>query len=161
MFSVSESVPVNDEGQIPLTRADVWHGLELKARNALPFIPAMTHCVVLREESENVFFREIIFKGDRAMQRVTLDPLQSVTFERLTGKSVGVIRNIIDEDERGQLALRFTFDLELPGVTPGSEEEVAYAREMRSEYINALKATLAAIRQLRLEGAEPANAPRG
>ena len=161
MFSVNESVPVNEEGQISLTRADIWRGLELKARNALPFIPAMTHCVVLREESENVFFREIIFKGDTAMQRVTLDPLHSVTFERLTGKSVGVIRNIIDEDERGQLVLRFTFDLELPGVTPGSEEEAAYARDMRLEYISALEATLVAIRQLKREAAEPASAPRG
>jgi hypothetical protein len=77
----------------------------------------------------------------------------------LTGKSVGVIRNIIDEDEHGQLLLRFTFNLELPGVAAGSEEEAAYAREMRSEYVSALKATLAAIRQLKLEGAEPANAP--
>ena len=119
MFSVSESLPVNEPGEIRLTRADVWRGLELKARNALPFIPAMTHCVVFREESENVFFREIVFKGDRAMQRVTLEPLQGVTFERLTGKSVGMIRNTIEEDESGALSLRFTFDLELPGVTAG------------------------------------------
>ncbi len=160
MFSVNEAVVVNEEGKVPLTRADVWRGLELKARNALPFIPAMTHCVVLSEESENVFFREIIFKGDRARQRVTLDPLHGVTFERLTGKSVGVIRNLIDEDERGELLLRFTFDLELPGVAAGSEEEAAYARDMRLEYLSALDATLAAIRQLKLEGAEPANAPR-
>ena len=159
MFSVSESVPVNEDNHVRLTRADVWHGLELKARNALPFIPAMTHCVVLREESENVFFRKIIFKGDHAMQRVTLHPLQGVTFERLTGKSVGVIRNMIEEDERGVLSLRFTFDLELPGVPAGSEEEAAYANEMRGEYLGALKATIGAIRQLKMQGAEPANAP--
>ncbi len=159
MFSVSESVPVNEDNQVRLTRADIWHGLELKARNALPFIPAMTHCVVLREESENVFFREIIFKGDRAMQRVTLEPLQGVTFERLTGKSVGVIRNMIEEDERGELSLRFTFDLELPGVPAGSEEEAAYAKEMRGEYVSALKATVGALRQLKLQGVESANAP--
>jgi hypothetical protein len=150
MFSVSESVPVNEAGQVRLTRADVWHGLELKAKNALPFIPAMTHCVVTREESDLVFFREIVFKGDRATQRVTLDPLHGVTFERLTGKSVGVIRNMIEEDGAGELSLRFTFDLELPGVEPGSEEEAAYAKEMRIEYVGALHATLAALRQLKL-----------
>lgn len=159
MFSVNESVPVNEDGQIHLTRADVWRGLELKARNALPFIPAMTHCVVVREESENVFFREIIFDGDRAMQRVTLEPMRGVTFERLTGKSVGVIRNLIDEDADGRLSLRFTFDLELPGVAAGSPEEAAYAAEMRVAYLGALNATLAALRQLKLQAAEPANAP--
>jgi hypothetical protein len=159
MFSVSESVPVNKDNETRLTRLDVWHGLELKARNALPFIPAMTHCLVLREESVNVFFREIIFKGDRAMQRVTLDPLRSVTFERLTGKSVGVIRNIIEVDERGALSLRFTFELELPGVPAGSEEEAAYANEMRGEYVSALNATIGAIRQLKMQGAERSNVP--
>jgi hypothetical protein len=151
MFSVRRSVPVNEPGTIELSRADVWAGLQLKARNALPFIPEMSHCVVVREESENVFFREIEFQGDKAFQRVTLEPLHGVTFERLTGKSTGVIRNLIEEDERGALQLTFTFDLELPGATHGGPEEIAYAEKMTGSYVDALHATLAALRQLKAE----------
>jgi hypothetical protein len=47
MFTMTRSVPVNDRGDpnIPvLNRDQVWKGLELKAENALPFVPKMTKC---------------------------------------------------------------------------------------------------------------------
>ena len=79
MIYVTNAVPINVPGEPTLTRSDVWAGLELKANNALPFVPAMTHCEVLERKDELEFDREIefrldllLFLGDRLCQREVL-----------------------------------------------------------------------------------------
>src|SRR2546422_843363 len=53
MISVSNTVAVNPPGEpVVLTRDDVWHGLTLKAENALPFVPAITECDVLERTDD-------------------------------------------------------------------------------------------------------------
>jgi len=147
MISVSSAVPVNPPGVEPqLSRDDVWQGLVLKAENALPFVPAMSRCNVL-ERSGDVIIREIEFRGDPALERVTLTPKQTVTFERLKGNVMGSIRNDIEEDENGKLSLRFSFDLLLTGVEEGSDTELRYAETMQGDYLKAAGATLAAVRR--------------
>jgi hypothetical protein len=48
MISIGRTRPLNPPGSTSfVSRADVWRGLVLKANNALPFVPAMTHCEVL------------------------------------------------------------------------------------------------------------------
>lgn len=148
MFSISRSLPVNPPGTTsPITRAEVWKGLVLKADNALPFVPQMTYCKVLERENDRQFTREIEFRGDRMKERITLDPEKKVTFERLSGPVLGTIQNFIDEDANG-LSLRFAFDLELKGAATGSQEEKDYAKNMESAYLGAVDATLAAIRKI-------------
>jgi len=115
MISLERSLPVNSPGQAHVTRADVWRGLVLKADNALPFVPAITYCKVTRRDSATQFVREIELKGDRMTERVTLAPERQVTFERLSGPVLGTIRNFIDEDAKGNLSLRFSFELEIQG----------------------------------------------
>lgn len=118
MIKVSRRIPVNEPGQPKLTRSDVWQGLVMKADNALPFVPAMTHCKVLNREGENVFVREIEFRGERCRERVTLTPQQHVRFERLDGSVLGTILNEIEDDAEG-LGLRFSFGLKLAGEADG------------------------------------------
>jgi hypothetical protein len=155
MISVSKTVPVNPPGaDVRLERADVWRGLELKANDALPFVPSMTRCEV-KERGEHLIVREIEFRGERFGERVTLEPQERVTFERTTGSVLGTIRNEILEEAPGQLELRFSFDLVLDGVEPGSQQETDYADTMRDDYLAAVDATLAAIRRWAAEG-EPA-----
>lgn len=155
MISVSKTVPVNPEGtDVQLTRSDVWRGLHAKANDALPFVPSMTRCDVI-ERDDHVIVREIEFRGERLGERVTLDPEERVTFERTSGSVLGTIRNEILEPQEGELELRFSFDLELQGVEPGSEEESDYEETMRGDYLKAAEATLAAIRRWVREG-EPA-----
>jgi hypothetical protein len=152
MISVTTTVPVNPPGeQVALTRADVWRGLALKAENALPFVPAMTYCEVT-ERFEDGLEREIEFRGERFTERITFEPERLVTFERLSGSVLGTIRNEILEDADG-LALRFSFDLTLAGVEPGSAEEQAYEETMSQDYLKAAGATLAATRRMVAEGA--------
>lgn len=152
MFTVSRALPVNPPDRPSdapkLTRADVWHGLELKANNALPFVPSITYCVVTERKSDNDFVREIEFRGERSHEHVVLEPQERVTFERLTGKVSGKILNEIEEDEDGELSLRFTYSLEIEGIPGGSQEEKDYAAGMESDYLKALGATLAAVRRV-------------
>jgi hypothetical protein len=152
MISVSYKIPVNPEGtDVTLTRADVWKGLEAKANNALPFVPSMSYCEV-SERSENLIIREIEFRGERFGERVTLDPQETVTFERTAGSVMGTILNEILEDEAGELELRFSFNLELEGVEAGSKEETDYEATMTGDYEKAVEATLSAIRRWAREG---------
>jgi hypothetical protein len=152
MISVSKTIPVNPpDTDVRLTRADVWQGLEAKANNALPFVPAMTACDVI-ERDDRVIVREIEFRGERFGERVTLEPQERVRFERTSGSVLGTIRNDILEDEKGELQLRFSFDLELQGVEPGSQEERDYEATMSGDYLKAVDATLAAIRRWVREG---------
>ena len=139
---------MNEPGQPALTRSDVWKGLVMKANNALPFVPAMTHCKVLNRESENVFVREIEFRGERCRERVTLTPQQQVRFERLDGSVLGTILNEIEDDAEG-LGLRFSFGLKLAGEADGSPAEIAYGETVEKDYLKAVDATLAAIRKMK------------
>ncbi|TIT50279.1 MAG: DUF1857 family protein, partial [Mesorhizobium sp.] len=51
MIYSTATVPVNPEGEIRLTRAQAWKGLELKARDARLFLVAglCTRCDVVEE----------------------------------------------------------------------------------------------------------------
>lgn len=152
MFTVSRAVPVNDESRDhpTLTRSDVWRGLVMKAENALPFVEGMTYCEVL-ERGENELVREVEFKGERAKEHVTFEPERKVQFDRLSGRTMGTIKNEIEEDEDGELALRFTFSLEVEGIEPDSDEERAHAETMKEAYLGAVAATLGAIRRSKAE----------
>ncbi len=149
MFTVSRALPVNPPDEKPtLSRAEVWHGLELKANNALPFVPSISYCEVTERLSDTEFVREIEFRGERSHERVTLEPQQRVTFERLDGSVLGRILNEIEQRDDGELELRFTYSLEIEGVPAGSEQEREYAAGMESDYLKALGATLAAVRRV-------------
>jgi Domain of unknown function (DUF1857) len=149
VFTVSRALPVNPPAETPtLTRADVWAGLEMKANNALPFVPSISYCEVTERISDTEFIREIEFRGERTHERVTLEPQRRVTFERLDGSVSGRILNEIDERDDGELELRFTYSLEIDGVPAGSEQEREYAAGMEADYLKAVAATLAAVRRV-------------
>jgi Domain of unknown function (DUF1857) len=148
MIYVTNAIPVNEPGEPALTRTDVWAGLVMKADNALPFVPAMTHCEVLERRGESEFDREIEFRGQRFVERITLEPETRVTFTRLEGEVLGTIANEIEEDEGGELSLRFSFALVVKGVSPGSSEEAEYAEGMKGDYLKAVEATRSAIRRV-------------
>lgn len=150
MIRFERGVPVNPPGSSStLSREDVWRGLVLKAENALPFVPSITHCEVVEREGPNQLVREIELNGERMRERVTFDPHRSVTFTRLSGSVMGTIKNVIDEDANGDLALRFAFELTLNGAAAGSAEEAAYAAKMENAYLAAVDATLGAIRKMK------------
>lgn len=159
MISVSSTVAVNPPGEaVTLSREEVWHGLELKAENALPFVPAMSRCEVV-ERTHDTIIRTIEFRGQELGERITFTPERQVRFERTSGPVMGTILNELHEDEDGQLLLTFSFELELVGVEAGGAEELAYEATMKDDYLKAAMSTLAAVRRMVAEGREAAQTP--
>jgi Domain of unknown function (DUF1857) len=152
MIFVSHALPVNVPDEPRLGQQQVWDGLVLKANNALPFVPAMTYCEVTRRHSDTVFDRDIDFRGQRFTERITLEAPYRVTFTRIAGPVLGTIANEVESTD-SDLALRFSFALVVMGVAGGSTEEQEYADSMTGDYLQAVAATLNAMRRL-AEGAE-------
>jgi Domain of unknown function (DUF1857) len=156
MIFVTHRLPVNEPGEPHLTRHDVWDGLVLKANNALPFVPSMTHCEVTERHGDTVFDRDIDFRGERFTERITLEQPHRVTFTRIAGPVLGTIVNEI-EGADDDLLLRFSFALVVAGVPGGSAAEQEYADSMTGDYLKAVAATLNAMRRI-AEGASAVSA---
>ncbi|MFC8662031.1 SRPBCC family protein [Streptomyces sp. NPDC057199] len=148
MIYVSHQRPVNVPGEPALTRTDVWDGLVLKANNALPFVPQMTYCEVVNRISDTTFDRDIDYAGDRFTERITLEEPSRVVFTRIAGPVLGTIVNEIEGPDT-DLQLRFSFALTVSGVEGGSADERAYAETMTDAYLQAVDATLQAMRRVK------------
>lgn len=146
MYKLSRTVSVNEPGKPLLSRHDVWIGLEMKANNALPYVPIMQKCDVI-ERGDDWLTRDILLNGVALREKVTLEPESRVTFERIAGSEPGRIENIIGEDEQGNLTLTFSFGLSKEGLAPGSEAENRHFAPMESAYLGAVASTLAAVRR--------------
>ena len=147
MIFVTHELPVNVPGEPHLNRSAVWDGLVLKANNALPFVPSMTFCEVTARHDDAVFDRDIEFRGQRFTERITLEEPHRVVFTRIAGPVLGTIANEIEGAE-DDLRLRFSFALVVTGVSGGSPAEQEYAESMTSDYLQAVAATLNAMRRL-------------
>lgn len=61
-INVAYTQPINPPGATPvLTRAQVWAGMDRKARHADEFVPVFEDCTVI-EEHDNVLVRETKLK---------------------------------------------------------------------------------------------------
>jgi len=155
MIYSTATVPVNPEGDTPLTRAQAWAGLVLKARDARPFLPTglCTYCEVV-EESATHIVREATIGGQDLREIIAFEPETKVSFFQATGPREGVIVNELFEDDAGALQLRFYCYTGLRGKQPGGPEEQAEQAWMDSEqgYKSALLSTLTRTRALLAEG---------
>jgi hypothetical protein len=155
MITSTATVPVNPEGEIPLTRAQAWAGLERKARDARMFLPPglCTRCDVV-EESASHFVREATIAGADLREIITLEHESKVTFFQASGPREGAIVNTLYEDEDGGLQLRFYCYLGLRGKEPGGAEEQAEKAQFDSDdrYRAALMSTPTRTRELLAEG---------
>ena len=156
MIYSTATVPVNPKGETRLSRAQIWRGLELKARDARLFLPPglCTRCDVI-EESPTHFVREATIAGADLREIITLEPERKVTFFQATGPREGAIINELFEDETGELQLKFYCYLGLRGKTPGGPEEQAEQAQFDSDmgYKAALLTTLKRTRELLQQGA--------
>jgi len=155
MIYSTATVPVNPEGESPLTREQAWKGLELKARDAREFLPPglCTRCDVV-EESATHFVREATIAGSDLREIITFEGQSKVTFFQATGPREGAIINELFEDQDGALQLRFYCYLGLRGKGPNGPEEQAEQTQFDSDkgYKAALLSTLKRTRDLVAEG---------
>ena len=155
MIYSTATVPVNPEGATPLTRAQVWKGLVLKARDARLFLPPnlCTRCEVV-EESATHIVREATIAGDDLREIIAFAPEKKVTFFQGTGPREGAIINELFEDDAGALQLRFYCYTGLRGKKPFGPEEQAEQAQFDSDkgYKAALLSTLRRTRELIADG---------
>jgi hypothetical protein len=151
MIYSTATVPVNPEGEIPLTREQAWRGLVLKARDARQFLPPglCTRCDVV-EESATHIVREATIGGNDLREIIVFEPEHKVSFFQASGPREGVIVNELFEDETGALYLKFYCYTGLRGKVPGGPEEQAEQAWMDSDkgYKTALLSTLKRTREL-------------
>jgi hypothetical protein len=146
VYQLSRTVPVNEPGKVFLSRHDVWTGLMMKARNALPYVPQMQKCEVV-EQGKDWLLRDILFNNVPMRERVSFEPENKVTFDRVGGVELGRIENIIGEDDKGNLTLTFAFGLTKQGIPEGTDAERAHFAPMEGAYLGAVAATLGAVRR--------------
>ena len=155
MIYSTATVPVNPDGEIRLTRDQVWKGLVLKARDARLFLPPglCTRCDVV-EESRTHLVREATIAGADLREIIAFEPQRKVTFFQATGPREGAIVNELFKDASGALQLRFYCYLGLRDKAPNGPEEQAEQAQFDSEegYRSALLATLKRTRILLSEG---------
>ncbi|AVR97175.1 AtaL-like protein [Pseudoduganella armeniaca] len=155
MIYSTATVPVNPAGEIPLTRAQAWRGLVLKARDARLFLPPglCSRCDVV-EESPTHIVREATIGGNDIREIISFDKAEKVLFFQAGGPREGVIVNELFEDAEGALQLRFYCYTGLRGKVPGGPEEQAEQAWMDSDkgYRTALLSTLQRTRELLAKG---------
>jgi hypothetical protein len=156
MIVSTAAVPLNPEGEIALTRAQIRAGLVLKARDARQFLPPnlCTRCAVV-EESATHIMREATIAGDDLRETIVFEPERKVTFFQAADPPEGAIVNELFEDEGGALQLRFYGLLGLRGHEPGGPEERDEQARMDAEtgYRSALLPMLRRTRALVAGGA--------
>lgn len=158
MIYSTATVSVNPQGEVPLTRAQAWAGLVLKARDARLFLPPnlCTHCEVVQDSGTHIV-REATIAGQDVREIIAFEPLSKVTFFQASGPREGAIVNELFEDEHGQLQLRFYGYLGLRDKRPGGPEEQAEQAWMDGDkgYRSALLSTLQRTRELLAQGQLP------
>lgn len=156
MIYSTATVPVNPQGAAPLTRAQAWAGLVLKARDARQFLPPglCTRCDVV-EESATHIVREATIAGADLREIISFEEGRKVSFFQAAGPREGVIINELFEDEAGALQLKFYCYTGLRGKEPDGPEEQAEQAWMDGEqgYRSALLSTLQRTRALVASGA--------
>ena len=148
MIRLSRDMPINEPGEeVVLNRNQVWQGLEMKAANAVPFVPSITECDVI-ERWEGGMLREIVHAGERLREYITQIPERVIHFRRISDLTPGDIFNELYFNDDGALTLTFTFALDLPNIEPGTPEAVAFAAQLEESYLQSIRATIGHIRRL-------------
>ncbi|MEC7490458.1 MAG: AtaL-like protein [Pseudomonadota bacterium] len=132
MFTVSHMIPIK-EIDAGLTRSQIWQGLVLKAENPVPFLEAMTACSIV-ERGHNWLLRDFTLRGEEMQEQVEFEPEKRVVFTRTKSTAMGTILNEIVDLDEGLLGLQFAFNLDVEGLTPGTQEEADYADHMSKSY---------------------------
>lgn len=145
MIDVSRTLKVNDGPESTLTVDDVWAGLVEKAANPLPYVRSITSCTVV-DRFDNGLVRDIVHVGQPVREVVTFYPKRLVHFVRTHGTARGTIDNEIG-DEAGEPVLTFHFRIDVDGVEAGSAQEAEFAKAMEADYLDAVRTTLAAVRE--------------
>lgn len=130
-----------------LSRAQLWAGLMARVEDPCPFLPGLERCVVIERDTAWLV-RDLHFGAAVIRDRVTLEPMQSVTFtsERTDEHAGGSLTISIEEPEPDVLVLRFEYSTTLPDQA--QDPDGAYAAFVQSAYFESDIDTVRVIREL-------------
>lgn len=135
----------------PLSRAQLWRGLVLRAESPKLFIPHLDDCT-LSERTDTTLTRELRYGTLIVRDLVTFSPLQQVDYQVPAQGEIPASSLImkIEEPQPDALFVRFSYD---DGVVDVEGSEEAYYNEYRrSAYQEADIDTVRVIRELVEQG---------
>ena len=135
----------------PLSRAQLWRGLVVRAEQPLLTVVGLDDCKIT-ECGEDFVLRELRFGSLTIRDRVTFVPMDSVTYVTESSESLpaGQLTMLIEEPFPGSLFVRFIYaDLTARGE---NEDDRLYAHYLKQAYIDADIDTIVTIRRLAGEG---------
>ncbi|KAL2268017.1 hypothetical protein VTJ83DRAFT_2863 [Remersonia thermophila] len=159
-INLAYTAPINPPSASPaLTLAQVWEGLVHKVRRADLFVPVITSCQVLKEETNNsnrqevdVITRRVTFRASTALtasetvvEVCHLYPPCRVDFKQEDGTLIG---NYVSEGPDGELYMTYMFEWRIPGVMAGSEEAKALEDKYRKVARMAVEGSINTIRAI-------------
>jgi len=131
----------------PLTRAQLWRGLVLRAEYPGTFVPWLDACEIERE-SDHVLVRTLTFGAQVVRERVRFEPERSVDYEVLGGESRYRMSMRIEARGEDELYVRFVYEAESPDHREGGPLAGAIKEAYRFADID----TVFRIRQLAVSG---------
>jgi len=133
-----------------LSREELWFGLLCRAEDPRPFLPGLEACTIL-ERHETSLVRELQFGSAVIRDRVTLVPMESVSFEseRTEEHAGGTLTICIEEPAADQLVLRFSYRTTLP---ESGGDDSRYAEFVKSAYHQSDLDTVRVIRMIAESG---------
>ncbi len=135
----------------PLSRAELWRGLVMRAERPQLSVLALDECTIL-ERGADYLERELRFGQLRVRDRVILAEFESVTYETEAGEDYPASRLTmsIEEPLPGRLFLRFVYADR--GAQPGDAPDSFYGGHLKQAYVEADIDTVRTIRRLADEG---------
>lgn len=154
MFTVSEAVRLNEPGDAPqLTPDQVWHALQIRARNGDErFVPPGHRFEVLEDNGDWLTRRVVLHDRDDELQRISFHGGRVVVFDFFAGPQKSVVLSVIETDDEGEHWLRLTFLVEFRALAHSSPEEREIADQRRPMMRRQPGHIIAVARELAREG---------
>ena len=154
MLTFEHLVQINDPLMpliSPLTRAEIWHGLQLRAHSPMQFVMGLEGCVIESQEQiagNTVLTRVLDFGPFQVHDQVTLIAQEQVRVlapaTKMWPRSEATVT--IEEPEEDALFLRFRYELDLSDDSEDMDETTVAIR--KQAYVAADMDTVQRIREL-------------
>jgi len=154
LMKFTHLIEINTPGNpliAPLTRAQLWRGLVLRAERPTLFLIGLDNCEITARSADGLS-RKLHFGKLQVVDEVRFEPLEQVRYHVPQQNDIpaSALTMTIEEPHPGALFVRFSYDDHRE--SPESDEESFYNEFRREAYKESDIDTIRMIRQLADEG---------